>query len=78
MELVGFWTEDYARKKREKLDSIYRSGIRNIVAVVDAKLRKYFKDARFPVVYYEGYPSAARSLRKAIEQALRAETEYHG
>jgi len=71
VELVGFWTEEYARKKREKLDEVYRDGVENIVAIVDRKLYKYFKGAKYPVVFYDKELSIARKIREAIAKAVR-------
>ena len=66
IELVGFWTEKYARKKREKLDKIYMSGIKSIIAVVDKKLKKFFGNTRYPVIYYDKRFIFAKSLKKAV------------
>ncbi|MEX0567635.1 MAG: DUF790 family protein [Candidatus Njordarchaeota archaeon] len=66
IELVGFWTEKYARKKREKLDKIYISGIKSIIAVVDKKLKNFFGNTRYPVIYYDKRFIFAKSLKKAV------------
>ena len=76
VELVGFWTGGYARKKREKLSELYSGGVGNIVAVVDKKLEKYFANASFPVVFYDSEFSIARSLRNAIGRVLRSHQIY--
>lgn len=66
IELVGFWTEKYARKKREKLDKIYMSGITKIIAIVDKKLKKFFNNTRYPVIYYDKSFVFAKSLKNAV------------
>ena len=67
IELVGFWTENYAKKKREKLDKVYECGIKNIIALVDKKLAKYFRGAGFTVIPFDREFNIARRLREAIQ-----------
>ncbi len=71
VEIVGFWTENYAKKKREKLDAAYRSGVRNLIVVADKKLSKHFRDTKYPVLYYDKSLTIARSLRRIIEEILK-------
>ncbi len=70
IELVGFWTEKYAKKKKEKLDSIYYGGIRNLIAIVDNKLAKYFRDAPYRTIFYDKMFTNVRALRNYVYEFL--------
>lgn len=70
IELVGFWTERYAKKKREKLDAIYNNGIENILVIADKKLSKYFKNTPYKVIYYDKQLIIARTLRTLISEYI--------
>lgn len=76
VEIAGFWTENYAKKKREKLDAAYRSGIRNLVVVADKKLSKHFRNTQYPVLYFDKSLAIARSLRQAIGNILTGKRNY--
>jgi len=52
IEVIGFWTENYIRKKVEKLRELIDNNVTNIVLIIDASLGKFFEDIDLPKVFY--------------------------
>lgn len=51
LEVIGFWTEEYRMKKREKLKKLRDL---EIILLIDRKYRNEFYDIGFPQFYYKG------------------------
>ena len=52
LEIVGFWTKSYIKRKREKLIKLWKSGVRNLILMIDEKLRREFSSVPFKKVYF--------------------------
>jgi hypothetical protein len=76
MEVVGFWTEDYLRKKLYKLQHLEEE---NLIIVVDKKLAcSKFKELKGNVIYYERevpIKEILKVLRRFEEKAHRKDLE---
>ncbi len=53
VEIIGFWMEDYKKKKREKLSKLKKT-IENLILVVDENYKEEFNEKAlgFPIIYY--------------------------
>ena len=53
IEIIGFWTRDYALRKKEKLITMVKMKLKNIILIVDEKLNEYFSDLPFSIIFYK-------------------------
>ena len=57
IEIVGFWREEYSKKKLEKLKKLQQKKVKNLVFLVNEKLKKMFEKPGFflfyPLFYYK-------------------------
>jgi hypothetical protein len=76
MEVVGFWTEDYLRKKLYKLQHLEEE---NLIIAVDKKLAcSKFRELKGNVIYYERevpIREILKVLRRFEEKAHRKDLE---
>ncbi|MGQ4892512.1 MAG: DUF790 family protein [Candidatus Njordarchaeia archaeon] len=67
IEVVGFWTESYLQKKMEKLNKLWKAGLRNIILLVDEKLIDKFR-SEHPIVYIKKDGTfSERELQKKMD-----------
>lgn len=53
VEVVGFWMPEYKNRKRAKLQEMERSGLENLLLIVDKKIEEDFKSlTHFPIFTY--------------------------
>ncbi len=57
VEIIGFWREEYSKKKLEKLKKLQQKKVKNLVFLVNEKLKKMFEKPGFflfyPLFYYK-------------------------
>jgi predicted nuclease of restriction endonuclease-like RecB superfamily len=52
LEIVGYWREEYTRKKLEQLQMLQASGLKNLILLVDRKYRQHFTKCPYPSIFY--------------------------
>lgn len=68
IEIIGFWTENYARKKREKLQML-PDNIKNcLILVIDSKISRYFEDLPFQKIIYKTEKDAYMKISDTLKK----------
>lgn len=52
VEIIGYWREEYTRKKQAQLEALHRQGLKDLILLVDAKHRRHFSKSPYPVFFY--------------------------
>ena len=70
LEIVGFWTESYKKKKKEKL-RVLKNYIEDLklILLIDEKYKDFFiEDVEFPTVFYSSKGIKSRAILNILEQ----------
>lgn len=70
LEIIGFWTESYKKKKKEKL-RVLREYIKDLklILLIDKKYKDFFtEDFGFPTVFYSQRGIKSRAILNILEQ----------
>jgi len=61
VEVVGFWMPEYKKRKKAKLNQLAKSGLRDLILIVDEKIEDDFKSITdFPIFTYSRQGSSYR------------------
>ena len=71
IEVIGFWTKSYHEKKLEKLRALWKEGVRNLLLLINEKLREIYHSIPFDKIFYRTTKAGVRSLKKDIMSFLR-------
>ena len=72
LEIIGFWTESYKKKKKEKL-RVLREYIKDLklILLIDEKYKDFFtEDFGFPTVFYTSKGIKSREILNILEQSF--------
>ena len=73
VEIIGFWTESYKKKKKEKLRILkeYTSPTIKLILLIDKKYKEFFtEDLGFPTVFYSSKGIKSIEILKILEQSF--------
>ena len=73
VEIVGFWTESYKKKKKEKLRILkeYASPPIKLILLIDEKYKDFFtEDFGFPTVFYSSKGIKSMEILNILEQSF--------
>lgn len=74
IEVIGYWREKYVKKKKEKFLELSKENIKNIIAVIDTKLRKEFDKIQTKKIYYTRDHIPIGKLYREIIDLIKQET----
>ena len=66
VEVIGFWSKEYIRRKRGKLEELEKIGEKNLLLIIDSRLKKWFASLKFPKIWYHN----VQDLKKNIKTTL--------
>ncbi len=52
VEIVGYWREEYTRKKLEQLQVLQNHGLKDLILLVDKKYQRYFTKSPYATIFY--------------------------
>ncbi|MFX1474703.1 MAG: DUF790 family protein [Promethearchaeota archaeon] len=52
LEIVGYWREEYTRKKLEQLQMLQTHGLRDLILLVDRKYKRHFTKCPYTTIFY--------------------------
>lgn len=52
LEIVGYWREEYTRKKLEQLQLLHTHGLKDLILLIDKKFKRYFSKCPYPTIFY--------------------------
>jgi len=70
LEVIGFWTDHYIKKKIEKLDKLWKEGRHKVILLVDSKLMDKIT-TKFPIIYFDkNYDFPEKELKRKLDILL--------
>jgi predicted nuclease of restriction endonuclease-like RecB superfamily len=52
LEIIGYWREEYTKKKLEQLQMLHAHGLKNLILLIDKKYKRYFSKCPYPAIFY--------------------------